>query len=97
MEWSSASLITRKSKIYNKHGYRGVVKDKKKYVAVIYIDQKLVRLGRFVTPEEAAEAYNKKTAELYGDKVKPNKIRKKEPPKEITPPENSKPDTSKKV
>jgi hypothetical protein len=78
LEWSNASIITRKSKIYNKHGYRGVVQDKKKFVAVIYIDQKLVRLGRFNTPEEAADAYNKKSVELYGDKIKPNRIKKKE-------------------
>lgn len=42
----------------NKSGYRGVFKEPKakRWFAYIFIDKKMVRLGRFDTPELAYEA-----------------------------------------
>jgi len=78
LEWSHLSKVVRNtSKTENKSGYRGVVKTGKKYYAIIYVNRKPINLGIFNTPEEAAEAYNKKSLELFGKTKSINKIKKK--------------------
>lgn len=47
--------------------YPGVTKRGKKWIARIRPAGKLIYLGSFDTEELAAEAYNKKSIELYGD------------------------------
>ena len=77
LEWSTLSNVVRNtSKTDNQFGYRGVVKSGNKYQAIIYVNRKALNLGAFATPEEAAEAYNKKSIELFGVTRSLNKIRK---------------------
>lgn len=77
LEWTTLSNVVRNTdKTENKLGYRGVVKDRKKYRAVIYQDRKPINLGSFDTAEEAAEAYNKKSVELFGQTRSLNVIKK---------------------
>lgn len=76
LEWSTLSNVVRNTKkTENKTGYRGVVKAGKKYMAVIYLNRKGINLGTFDSAEEAAEAYNKKSIELFGVTKSLNKIR----------------------
>jgi len=53
----------------SKSGIKGVSwdKEKRKWAAFIRKDYKTIALGRFNKIEDAAEAYRKKAAELYGD------------------------------
>jgi len=76
IEWRSRSIASRRRKTTSKTGYTGVYKENNKYRAVISIDQKTVHIGMYVTPEEAAMAYNKKSRELFGDMGKINLIKK---------------------
>jgi hypothetical protein len=59
----------------NKTGFKGVYFDKQTglYRAQIMAEGKRVSLGRYATPEEAAEAYDKACRELHGEHAKPNK------------------------
>jgi len=67
LEWSTFSNLVRNTrKIKNSTGYRGVVKQGRKYYAYIYVDRKGIPLGSFETAEKAAEAYNKKSMQLFG-------------------------------
>ncbi len=67
LEWSTFSQLVRNTKkVKNSTGYRGVVKQGKKYYAYIYVNRKGISLGAYETPEEAAYAYNKKSIELFG-------------------------------
>lgn len=52
-----------------KSGYKGVFwyKKTKKWVAYIRYDYKLKNLGYYKTPEEAAAAYEKAAAEIFGE------------------------------
>jgi group I intron endonuclease len=63
-----------------KIGYVGVTKRKesKKWRSRIGINGGRIDLGLFDTPEEAAEAYNKKAIELYGENAKLNIIKNKD-------------------
>lgn len=77
LEWTTLSNVVRNTdKTDNKLGFRGVVKDRKKYRAVIYQDRKPINLGSFDSAEEAAEAYNKKSLELFGQTRSLNNIKK---------------------
>lgn len=77
LEWTTLSNVVRNTdKTDNKLGYRGVVQDRKKFRAVIYQDRKPINLGSFDTAEEAAEAYNKKSIELFGQTRSLNIIKK---------------------
>ncbi len=78
--WRSRSVASRQRKTSSKVGYTGVYQENNRYRAVISINRKSVHIGMFATAEEAAEAYNKKSKELYGEDGKINIIRKK--PKE---------------
>ncbi len=67
LEWVPRSVAVRNTrKMFNSTGYRGVGKERNKYRAVLYKGKVKYDLGFFDTPEEAAEAYNKKSEELFG-------------------------------
>jgi len=74
VEYRTRSVASRKRKTHSKTGYTGVYKEHKRYRAVISYKQKALHLGMFDTPEEAAMAYNKKSAELFGEDGKINII-----------------------
>jgi hypothetical protein len=74
--WRSRSVASRQRKTSSRAGYTGVYQENNRYRAVISINRKSVHLGMYDTPEEAAEAYNKKSKELFGDEGKVNKIKK---------------------
>ncbi len=76
IEWRSRSIASRRRRTTSKTGYTGVYKENNKFRAVISIDQKTVHIGMYVTPEEAAMAYNKRSRELFGDMGKINIINK---------------------
>ncbi len=63
-------------RIDNSSGFKGVWMHRKTGLiyAEIAKEGKRYRLGCFKTPEEAAEAYNKKALELYGEFAYQNKI-----------------------
>jgi len=77
LQWCNRSEIKRNiSTTKNKTGYIGVTKDRNTYRAIIYHNGKPISLGNFKTPEEAAEAYNKKSIELFGVTRSLNKIKR---------------------
>ena len=77
LEWTTlANVIRNTNKTKNKLGYRGVIQDKDKYRAIIYYNRKPIRIGAFNTAEEAAEAYNKKSIELFGHTRSLNEVKK---------------------
>jgi hypothetical protein len=77
--WRSRSVASRQRKTSSRAGYTGVYQENNRYRAVISINRKSVHLGMFDTPEEAAEAYNKKSKELFGDEGKVNKLGSSKP------------------
>lgn len=77
LEWTSlANVVRNTTKTDNKYGYRGVVQDRLRFRAVIYKDRKPINIGTFDTVIEAAEAYNHKSRELYGETRSINVIKK---------------------
>ena len=58
----------------NKSGYRGVYPHFDKWIAQVSIDGKVKALGRFITKEEAALAYNQAALELWGDDAEVNEL-----------------------
>lgn len=78
LEWATLERIARKNSNRNSTtGYRGVKKEGNRFRAMIYPrnSSKAIHLGMFSTAEEAAEAYNKKSLEMFGDDAKINVIR----------------------
>ena len=77
LAWVSRKTVQRhNNNTGNSTGYKGVHKEKKKYVARIYIDSSTsVRIGSYDTAEEAAVAYNNKSIELFGHTRGLNKVR----------------------
>lgn len=75
-EWATMAELRRNQKKHkNKTGYRGVVQiGKNAFRAVLYSDKKRYDLGVFTTADEAADAYNKKSIELFGQTSSLNKI-----------------------
>lgn len=73
--YRSRSVASRKRKSSSKIGYTGVYKENNRYRAVISKNRKSIHIGMFATAEEAAEAYNRKSIELYGSEGKINVIR----------------------
>lgn len=61
---------------YGSSRYRGVsfCKATNKWAAMIMVNYKCIRLGRFSTQEEAAVAYNKKAKEVFGEFAYQNTI-----------------------
>ncbi len=72
--WRSRATASRQRRSTSRAGYTGVYMENNRYRAVISINQKSVHLGMYDTPEQAAEAYNQKSKELYGDEGKLNHI-----------------------
>jgi hypothetical protein len=68
LEWVTMGKLRRTQKKHsNITGYRGVVQvSKNKFRAVLYKDKKRYDLGLYGSAEEAAQAYNKKSEELFG-------------------------------
>lgn len=59
----------------NTSGFKGVSRTRsKKWVARIQRDGKEINIGVFVTPQTAAEAYDKKALELFGEFACTNKM-----------------------
>lgn len=58
----------------NKSGYRGVYPHFDKWIAQVSIDGKVKALGRFITKEEAALAYNQAALELWGNDAEVNEL-----------------------
>jgi hypothetical protein len=73
--WRSRSVASRQRKTSSKAGYTGVYQENNRYRAVISINRKSVHLGMYNSAEEAAEAYNRKSRELFGEDGKVNKIK----------------------
>ena len=73
--WRSRSVASRQRKTSSKAGYTGVYQENNRFRAVISINRKSVHLGMYDTAEEAAEAYNRKSRELFGENGKVNKIK----------------------
>ncbi len=66
-----------KNKRYSKYkgvSYCSTENRRKRWVAACEVYGKRVTIGRFHTEKEAAEAYNKKAYELFGEYAKLNKI-----------------------
>ena len=61
----------------NVSGYRGVCRDKRRggFRAYINKDGRQYHLGRFNDPRDAAEAYNRKAIELFGEFARLNDLR----------------------
>ncbi|MDX5348834.1 MAG: Pathogenesis-related transcriptional factor and ERF protein [Hymenobacteraceae bacterium] len=77
LEWATLSKVGRNtSKTDNKLGYRGVYQEFNKFRAILYYNKQRFNLGVYETVEEAAEAYNKKSIELFGKTKSLNKIEK---------------------
>jgi hypothetical protein len=72
--WRSRAIASRQRKTSNDIGYTGVYRENNRYRAVISANRKSIHLGMFDTAEEAAEAYNRKSRELFGEDGKVNKI-----------------------
>lgn len=79
----NAQATSKKQKERKKSSkYLGVSKDydikglrNKRWSAIIKHKGKVYRLGRYLTEEEAAEAYNKKATELFGSSAKINSFK----------------------
>ncbi len=76
LEWTTMSELRRNQKKHNnKTGYRGVVQvSKNTYRAVLYTDKERYDLGLFKSAEEAAQAYNEKSKELFGKTKSLNRV-----------------------
>lgn len=59
----------------NKIGYKGVSFWKNKYIARICVNYKLIYIGSYNTKEEAAQAYNEKAIEHFGEFARLNNVR----------------------
>lgn len=63
---------------FTKDGYKGVIKikkvrSKKIWVSMVYHKRKQIFLGSFITPEEAAKAYDEAAIRIYGERAVTNK------------------------
>lgn len=74
LTWRTRSAASRQRKTTSATGYTGVYREHGKYRALISNKGNTIHLGMFDTPEAAAEAYNTKSRELFGDEGKINKI-----------------------
>ncbi len=76
LAYRTRSVASRQRKTTSDTGYTGVYRENSKFRAVISNKGKTLHLGMFNTADEAAIAYNAKSAELFGEEGKINKIRK---------------------
>lgn len=76
--WTNRQIqAINRNRFKNKLGYKGVYPAKRKqggWKALLRAKGILYSLGVFDTPEQAAEAYNKKASELFGSEAKLNTI-----------------------
>lgn len=72
--WRTRAAASRQRKTTSGTGYTGVYKEHGRYRALITYKGNTMHLGMYQTPEEAAEAYNKKSFELFGEEGKINII-----------------------
>ena len=72
----SRSTASRQRKSSSRAGYTGVYQESTRYRAVISYRGKSIHIGMYDTAEEAADAYNKKSKEYYGNDGKINAIPK---------------------
>ena len=73
--WRTRANASRLRKPSNAFGYTGVYQEKKRYRAVITAHGKSIHIGMYDTAAAAAQAYNQKSRELFGDEGKQNVIR----------------------
>lgn len=76
--WRSRAVASRQRKSSNSTGYTGVYKENSRYRAMISYERRTIHLGMYDSADEAAEAYNRKSLELYGNRGKINQINKPE-------------------
>ena len=74
LAFRSRSTASRQRKSSSKAGFTGVYKESTRFRAVISNKGKSIHIGMFDTAVEAADAYNKKSREFYGDEGKINVI-----------------------
>ncbi|AZQ63601.1 Pathogenesis-related transcriptional factor and ERF protein [Flammeovirga pectinis] len=86
LEWATMAELRRNQKHHhNKTGYRGVVKvSKNTYRSVLYSKGERFDLGLFPSAESAAQAYNKKSQELFGKTKSLNKVEEADETEVIT-------------
>ncbi len=72
----SQNKANRNAPSNNTSGYKGITwsEKRKKWQAKIQIDSRTIPLGRFLTKEEAALAYNKALAKHFGEFARLNQI-----------------------
>jgi hypothetical protein len=63
------NLANRKKQVNNTSGYKGTIWDKtnKNWIARIEVNQKVINIGRFNNPIDAARAYDNKAKDLLGE------------------------------
>jgi hypothetical protein len=72
--WVTWSIQGHNKRPYSASGFKGVYANKARWCAKISVKSKMVHLGTFDTPLEAAKVYNEAALELYGDLAKLNPI-----------------------
>jgi hypothetical protein len=77
LTWRTRAAASRQRKTTSPTGYTGVYREHGRYRALISFKGSTIHLGMFLTAEEAAEAYNQKSVELFGEDGKINVIRPK--------------------
>ena len=75
-EKGAQNAINRPKQKNNTSGYKGVFyrKDSKKYRAALRVNQKLIHLGQFDNPEDAAKCYNEAAVKYFGEFAYLNKF-----------------------
>lgn len=71
----SQNLANQKIRKNNTSGYKGVYKRGNRYATSIMHEYKRVNIGCFATAELAAQAYNDKALELFGEHARLNEIK----------------------
>jgi len=73
--WATRSEITRNTKKHHsKAGFRGVYKEGERFRATLYNKSERIDLGFFACAEDAAEAYNSKSVEIFGRTKSLNRV-----------------------
>jgi hypothetical protein len=70
--YAAGTVVVNSYRNRSKSLYRGITWHNGKWLAQICIQRKAKCLGYFATQEEAAQAYDKRARELFGDKAKLN-------------------------
>lgn len=67
----SQNMWNSKIRKNNRSGFKGVCLQRGRWVAQICHNKKKIIIGRFKTPDEAAEAYRAKSIEFHGEFARP--------------------------